>query len=123
MTESIWTRKICDDLKDLNTLVIPIVGGVRQPTGLPDRYISHTLWTGWLEFKGPLTKLQPKQAHYIEEFNKRKPGSAFVCREPIRIEDTHGNVVRYFDGTGCGLLKSLDHIANDIRLYGKVIYG
>jgi hypothetical protein len=48
-------------MRKVNALVFPIVGGLMQPAGWPDRYYSHTIWSGFLEMKyedGEVTTIQ-----------------------------------------------------------------
>lgn len=114
MNESQWTRAICDDAKMLNTKVTAFVGSMMQEDGIPDRYWCHTYWCGWLEFKGPKTKLRPKQRIFIREHSERQPGSAYVIRQPDRIENHLGELVAYFDGTAQGLLLVLNELHRTI---------
>lgn len=104
--ESTKTRALCEDLKRLNTKIFSIVGNRMQEPGIPDRYISHKLWHGWIEFKDEGTQLTEKQAYLIRELNKRQPASAFVIRFPDRIEDHEGSLmIRFVDAKD--LLKRL----------------
>jgi len=108
MTETKWTKRVCEELRRCNTQVVSLHGGsVYQTTGIPDRYIIHTVWNGWLEFKGPSTKLKGIQARFIKLHELKWPTTAYVVREPDRIEDSQGELLMRFDGTGKGLLDTL----------------
>lgn len=96
MKESEWTRIICGQLKAMNAIVFAVVGGTMQEPGIPDRYICHTKWQGWLEFKGGKTKVAAKQRIWIRRHNERRPGSAFVVRYPGYVEDGDGVSVCHF---------------------------
>ncbi len=37
-----------------------------QTPGWPDAYIAHAFWHGWIEFKGPATKIQGNQFKVID---------------------------------------------------------
>ena len=111
MTETQWTREIVDDLKNCNTVVFAIVGGMMQQPGWPDRYIAHTLWQGHLEFKGVKTRVGDKQKIIIRELNLRQQGIAYVIRQPNRIERWDGSLVEYFNGSGRGLLHKLAEVS------------
>lgn len=52
---------------------------------------------GWLEFKGPKTRLTNLQKIFIRELNARHPGIAYVVRQPRYIEDHEGNVLETFN--------------------------
>lgn len=107
MNETQWTKTITDDMKKCNAMVFAIVGSLMQEPGWPDRFISHSVWQGHLEFKGVKTKLEAKQAFIVRELNRRKEGTAYVIRQPDRIEDHRGSLVDHFDGTGFGLIHKL----------------
>lgn len=92
MLEKTWRKKICDELRKCNALVFPIIGGVAsgfknregvrysQEPGLPDVYVAHSYWQGFVEFKAEKTKLTEKQKYIIGELNKRNKISAVICR-------------------------------------------
>lgn len=110
MKESEWTRKICKELEQHNALVFAIVGGPMQTVALPDRYVHHAYWCGWLEFKGAQTRLTPLQKKRIDELNRRRGGSAFVVRYPGLIESTDGIQLGVFHNT-TQLLEALEELA------------
>lgn len=112
MAETKWTRCVCKELVRLNAQVVAIVGGnPKQQRGIPDRYINHTRWRGWLEFKGPKTKIDPLQARFIAGHNARSPGTAFIVREPNRLEDHNGNLLTLFAADDAkALLKQLQYL-------------
>lgn len=107
MNEIPWTRKLVDEMRRHNALVFPIVGSRMQPPGWPDRIVSHTLWSGLIEFKGRKTKVSKAQKIVLRELRKRNKSFAYVVRQPDRIEDEKGNLIACFDGTGRGLLLEL----------------
>ncbi len=101
------TKIICDELKRYNCKICIISGGsVFQTTGLPDRFISHSMWSGWIEFKDSETQLTKLQTYWIKEFRQRGQ-NAVVVRFPYRIEDHSGAILSYFDGSAGNLLKRL----------------
>lgn len=105
--ESPWTRVMCKQMRMCNAKVIAIVASSMQEPGLPDRLIWHKYWHGFLEFKGSKTAVTGEQTSKIRELNGRVPDSAYVVREPDRIENCCGILVARFDGTGSGLLQTL----------------
>ena len=100
------TRDLCNELKKLNAVVLAIVAHTKQEPGWPDRYICHTRWHGWIEFKDVHTRLAPLQRIRIRELRKRGD-NAWVVRFPDRIEDHEGRLHATFDGTAVGLLQVL----------------
>lgn len=110
MTESEWTRLVCEEMSRCNTIIFPCVASKMQAAGWPDRWVCHKLWCGWLEFKGENTLLTVKQHHIIYSLNKRQPCSAFVVRWPNRIENEEGELITHFDGHGKTLLQQLSKI-------------
>lgn len=114
-TEPQWTREICKRLLAVNTRVYAIVGGLRQQSGLPDRYICHSIWQGWLEFKNVYTPLDARQKIELRELNRRQPGIAFILSKHSTdtkcfkgdICDFEENILATFDGSALDLLQKL----------------
>ena len=50
-TESKFTKYFCKCVEKCNAFTIPIVGSAMQLNGVPDRYIVHKRFRGWIEFK------------------------------------------------------------------------
>jgi len=109
MIESKWTRKVCEDLKRQNAKVVAFVGQIMQESGIPDRYVCHRLWQGFLEFKGIKTKLQLHQEIFIREISARG-GNAYVVRFPGIVEDSRGIVLGKFTDA-IGLLRLLANLS------------
>lgn len=83
MLEGKFTSLICDGLKRRNALVLPFVAHLMSEPGWPDRYVVHSSWCGWLEFKGTTGRVAPIQWHRIAEINRRQPFTAFVARAGV----------------------------------------
>jgi hypothetical protein len=91
-TESDHTANFCGQLKKFNCHVIRLTGGsvrgadgirVTTELGIPDRYICHRRWSGFVEFKMlPNGKVQGIQADHLQQLNTRQPASAFICWIP-----------------------------------------
>lgn len=96
MLESKWTREVCKELEELGAKVVAFVAQKMQEPGIPDRYICHRFWRGFLEFKGATTRLQTNQRMFISAINLRG-GNAFVVRYPGFVEDVRGTVLGKFD--------------------------
>lgn len=137
-TESDWTRRLCKQMEEYNALVLSLVGGRIQQAGVPDRFVSHrVLFTGWLEFKGPRTRIMEHQAVMLNRLNHGQPYSAFIVRanaergepggwiqyappsEPGFSKGEPGGFMNKkqirsftFDGTGLGLLRALYVLPN-----------
>lgn len=107
--ESKFTKVICDALKKRNALVFAIVAGKRQEPGWPDRYVAHTLWSGWLEFKGPKTVVTDLQRYRLRELVARGV-EAWVLREPDIIENHSGIRVTEFE------VMDLLEVLNDLSM-------
>ena len=45
------TRWLCTELEHVGATTIALVGHEMQRAGLPDRYVCHRSWRGWVEFK------------------------------------------------------------------------
>src|SRR5580765_53190 len=105
MTEAQFTSKICKGLEAMGAFVFAIVGGNMQRPGMPDRYVHHMRWQGFLEFKGEHGTVSQIQKYTINHLNKIVPGSAYIIRAPNIIEDISGDVVGHFDSANDLLLK------------------
>lgn len=87
-----------------------------QSSGIPDRYVCHTLWHGWMEFKGEVTRITKLQKIFIRDHNARQLCSAVVVRFPDRVEDYNGLCLIHFDGTGYGLLVKMARLCHHVNL-------
>lgn len=95
MPEIKFTRKICKELERVNGMIIPYVASMRNMPGVPDRYLVHKHWSGWLEFKGVHTKLQLNQKLVMRKMRERGC-PAFVVREPGVVETEEGEILGEF---------------------------
>jgi len=77
--EGAFNRWWTGELRKCNTLVFSIVGGLMQDSGIPDRYASHTRWTGFIEGKTGTRGLDAHQLHILLELTKRRV-PAYVLR-------------------------------------------
>ena len=77
--ESKLTAKLTSILTKQGAFVVPIVGGFLQTNGLPDRHVTHPLWTGFIEIKVDNNKPDALQRWTIQSMNRRSRFSAVVC--------------------------------------------
>lgn len=81
MNESLFTKQVCDELKRVNATVFNFVAGSPgQTPGIPDRYVSHMLFQGFLEFKGTKTSVSQVQTIMHRELNRHKRGQCLLVR-------------------------------------------
>jgi len=80
MNESDYTAKLSAALKQCDAVVIPLVAGMRGISGMPDRFICHRIWAGFLECKGEHTKITSLQVYLHAMLNEQQPGICYVCR-------------------------------------------
>jgi len=96
-TETQRTRALCEQLVKHNTTVFACVAQKMQAPGWPDRFLSHTKWRGWVEFKNPKTPLTTDQRLILRALRKADPFSAYVGRflsdTELQFEDEEGNVL------------------------------
>lgn len=101
MSESSETRLLCQALARFNCTTAAITGS-QFMRNWPDRYVHHSRWAGWIEFKIGCRKCTPAQKEIIKKLNRSRPGSAFVCRHTGsctgRIEDQDGNLLATYEG-------------------------
>jgi hypothetical protein len=67
LTETKLSARLIKSFREMGAEVLNIYGNKFQSPGWPDCFVCHKLWTGFLEFKGPTTKLQPNQERIIRE--------------------------------------------------------
>jgi hypothetical protein len=110
MSESKDTRELCKEIEQHGGMVFACVGSRMQPSAWPDRQITHRLWSGWIEFKNAKRKVDLKQTIIMERLNKAKPCAAYVVRHPNKIMTPRDEFICEFDGTGIGLLRTLNSL-------------
>lgn len=85
MKEKDFQRKLIDFLKKRNAFVFNFIGNVFQ-SGVPDLFVAHRYWSGWLELK-TTSKLTEQQKHNLTEL-RRRGQNAYVVRyngnEPLQ---------------------------------------
>lgn len=98
-TESEFTRRMCECLRQCNCRVIALVGREMQEAGLPDRFVAHRELPGgvWLEVKRGDRKATPKQVSVIRDLRARGC-NAFVLRwlrdvQLLTLQDDRGRVL------------------------------
>jgi len=75
--ETKLTARLVKCWRQMGAEVLNVTGGgkietksgesfVAQSPGWPDVFVCHKLWSGWIEFKGPTTKLQRHQARILK---------------------------------------------------------
>jgi hypothetical protein len=107
MSEARWQNAIVRSLRKCNAIVYCFAGSRFQAKGIPDTFIAHPYWNGWIEFKGENTPITVAQVQAIEKLNECGV-KAFIAREPNLICNYEQDVIRKFDGvTGISLLRVL----------------
>ena len=121
-----FQQEVVTALKQYNAIVWKIHGHGMQIAGIPDLYIAHTKFQGWLELKVE-AKLSDIQAAKIKALIRRNV-SAFVCRcvndEGIRLENAEGSILATIHkdiwlqrgNRGIHLLDVLHKLTNDLML-------
>ena len=67
LTETKLTARLVKAWREAGGEILNIMGGgYMQAPGWPDVFVCHKLWSGWLEIKGPKTKIQPTQERIIK---------------------------------------------------------
>lgn len=75
--EKKFQRKLIQFVKDRNAFVFNFIGNAFQ-SGVPDLFVAHRYWSGWLELKVD-AKVTSQQRHNLTELKKRGQ-SAYVLR-------------------------------------------
>ena len=84
-SECAWTRDVCAYLRDRLACIVKaeFAGSKFQQPGWPDRWLCHTLWVGWLEFKGDETRVTLLQRKRMADIWNRQPASVFIVRRGV----------------------------------------
>lgn len=78
-TECKFTQWFCKCIEQCNAVTFAMVASPMQRVGLPDRYVCHTLFRGWLEFKSHNGRLSPIQRKVLTDLRTRGD-NCFVVR-------------------------------------------
>lgn len=71
MSEAKFQKKVVNFLRRHNAYVINFIGNIYQKD-VPDLYVAHRYWTGWIELKFGLGKLSPGQIHALRQLYRRE---------------------------------------------------
>lgn len=92
MTETFLRKKLVKALREVGAEVIPYVGSLMGQQGTADIFVAHKMWHGWIEFKGPNTKIKPLQIRFINRQLDRNVNALF-CRmldeRTVNINESH----------------------------------
>lgn len=102
--ESAFTKWFCDCIENIGGFCFAIVGGVRQKSGMPDRYVSHSMWQGFIEFKKDGNKVKKGSLQDINLrrlYNTKSNACSVKYLKPItgssgciHFYDVHGTLKR-----------------------------
>ncbi len=124
MKETNFQRVLVKSLRECGVVVFNIHGHAMQVAGIPDLYVAHTIWSGWLELKtgnNPVTKLQQHTLKQLYDCNIN--AYILVGNKPRIIvklysEETVGHIsfmTNNIDGIGfLNQLKGIDNTLSSI---------
>ena len=87
--ETKLTARLLVSWRAMGSEILNITGSAFQAPGWPDIFICHKHWSGWIEFKGPTTPIQPHQKRIVRTIGLTQ--SVFV----VRFLYQEGNTWRY----------------------------
>ena len=80
-TETNFKNDLHAGMKNVGAFWFKCAGGGKfQMAGMPDVWVQHPIWNGWLELKHGKRKLEPLQLSMIKKIRERG-GNAFCLRE------------------------------------------
>lgn len=118
MKESNFQRILVKSLRECGAVVFNVHGHAYQIAGIPDLYVAHPIWNGWLELKtgnNPLTKLQTKTLKNLEAAKVRV--FTLVEKKPrILVKDSDGTILSHIpflinDLDGIDVLRNLEKVS------------
>lgn len=66
LTETRLTAKLVKAFRQMGAEVLNIHGSGQQAPGWPDCFVCSKIWSGFIEFKGPKTRIETHQARVIK---------------------------------------------------------
>lgn len=95
--ESVFTRWACDELRHVNAVVTAFVASEMQAAGIPDRYVCHRSWRGWVEVKKDTGQPSALQRKFLRDHAERGDNAVVLrldTREArVRVEDADGSLL------------------------------
>lgn len=98
MKETNFQKILVASFRSCGAIVFNLHGHSMQVAGIPDLYVAHTIWSGWLELKtgtNPLSKLQERTMRGLES---TKGINAFVLTErkpKILVKNSYGDILSH----------------------------
>lgn len=84
---------------DTNALIFAFVGSAYCASGIPDWFLAHRIWTGWIEHKMPYGKISPSQRAQLIKLKHRGVKAYVLIHEP------NGYALRDHDNYPIGFLE------------------
>ena len=75
MKEKDFQAKLRKQLKARGCLVFNLAGNMYTGSGIPDLYVQHPNWGGWIELKVDRNKLTPLQSAFLKELGHKGANS------------------------------------------------
>ncbi len=118
--ESNFTKEVCHILKSQGAMIVSLVGGRLQRPGLPDRYVTHPQWQGFLEFKVGRNRCTVLQKQVLRELNAHGSNALVVHggilwkdSKELTVQDENGLVLQRIHVRG--LLRTLVEFSYGVR--------
>lgn len=97
MNETAYTAKVRKKLDAEGALTLKWRPGNGQRAGVPDLWVGHPHWQGWIEFKMDRNKLRPVQKSVINMLTARGVPTLIIRGPKHQIEDATGAVCGTLD--------------------------
>lgn len=106
-SESLLTKYFVKELQRVNAEVFVLSASLRQSRGIPDRFVSHSLWCGFVEFKREGGgKISGAQSHFTVAANKDGELKSVIVQFKPNLVWAYDEWLE-FDGTPLHLLRVL----------------
>jgi len=99
-SESSFSRWLCGQLEAAGAETQAFVGSATQGAGIPDRYVCHREFRGWLEMKKDDRRVTLAQRTFLRRFAKRGDVCLVVRyrgAEVMETEDAEGRSLGWLD--------------------------
>lgn len=126
MRETDWKKTLRQDLERYGS-ALSLHGNMMQASGWPDLYMANKIWIGWIELKGPATKIETLQRIVGRQLQRH--GQFVIVRASPTWEgftvsdaDEHLTLVKEEDPTNAWMiLHAVKRFVQDPELGGKLL--
>lgn len=116
MKERNFQTLLVKALRDSGAIVFNIHGHAMQVAGIPDLYVAHTIWIGWLELKTGTNKITILQSRALKQLEDRGVDAVIILARKPKI------IVKMSDETIIGVIPFMSNNIDGIEFLKRLSY-